>query len=145
MWPKVRSRQAAQHFCKQWFSSLLPVSKSDYVWLPVSGCGHACVCQCSELNKMWRWVSREPKSKWAGLMCSQQTASDPSSACLNWAPGFIQSPVYLEYSALYKSRLHRRPLQRGHCSRFIHTWVHMWPVHEHARTHTVAEQTCAEG
>lgn len=122
--------------------------KSDYVWLPASGCGHACVCQCSKL-KMRRWVSGGLVLEWAGLMCSQQTASDPSSARLNWAPGFIQCGVYLQYSALYKSLLHRRPLRRGHCSSFIHTRTHTSTEHEHAQTHThartVAEQTCAEG
>lgn len=112
--------------------------KSDSVWLPVSRCGHACVCQCSELNKMWRWVSRELVLEWAGLMCSQQTSSDPSSACLNWAPGFIQCRVDLQYSALYKSLLHRRPLRRGHCSSFIHTWMHTWTVHKHTETHACA-------
>lgn len=46
---------------------------------------------CSELNEMWRWVSMLLVLEWAGLMCSQQTASDPSSARLNWAPRFVQS------------------------------------------------------
>lgn len=130
--------------------------ESDYAWLPVNRRGYACVCQSSEQNKTWRWVSRKLVLKWAGLMCSQQTATDPSSACLNWAPGFIQSRVDLQYTALYKSRLHGRPLQRGHCSSFIHTWTHKRTVHEHAEkhtphaqhtctAHTVAEQTCAEG
>lgn len=105
--------------------------KSDYGWLPVSGCGHASVCKCSELNKTRRRVSGEPVLEWAGLMCAQQTASDPSSACLNWAPTFIQCRIYLQYTALYESLLHRRPLQRGHCSSLIHTWMHMRSVHGH--------------
>lgn len=105
------------------FSYLFPC-ESDYVWLPVSGCGHACVRQCSELNEMWRWVSGEPVLEWAGLMCSQRTASDPSSACLNRAPGFIQRGVYLQYGALYKSLLHRRPLQRS-----------LWELYSHMNAH----------
>lgn len=98
----------------QWEVIFLPFPcKSDYVWLPVSGCGHACVCPCSELNKMWRWVSGEPVLEWAGLMCSQQTASDPSSACLNWAPGFIQyRPAVLcplQVSAAQEATAERSP------------------------------------
>lgn len=87
----------------------------------------------------WCWNEQD------GLMCSQQTASDPSSACLNWAPGFIQCGVYLQYAALYKPLLHRRPLQRGHCSSFIHPWMHSWTVHGHGHTnshgHTCAHDT----
>lgn len=122
-----------------WEEVFLPfLCKSDYSWLPVSGCGHACVCKCSEVNEMRRWVSGEPVLEWAGLMCSQQTASDPSLACLNWAPGFIQRRVYLQYSALYKSPLHRRPLRRGHCSSFIQTRTH---IHMHG-THCCWADLC---
>lgn len=103
-----------------------------HVWLCPATCGHPCVCKVSELNEMWRWVSGELLLEWAGLMCSQQTASDLSSACLNWAAGFVQRRLYLQYRALYKSLLHRRPLQRGHCSGFIHTWLHTPTPHAHA-------------
>lgn len=82
--------------------------------LATRGCPrvHASVADWTE---MWRWVSGELPSGWAGLMCSQQTAADPSSARLNWAPGFVRRWVYLQYGALYKAELHRG----GHCREVI--------------------------
>ncbi len=125
---------AALHIAQKWFSYLFLVNQimSGSLWADVDM--HVFV---SVLN----WIKCKGESagglllEWAGLMCSQQTASDPSSACLNWAPGFIQCRVYLQYSALYKSLLHRRPLQRGHCSSFVHTRVHARREHEHTQTH----------
>lgn len=128
----------AAEITQGWFSNLFLVSQnvSDYLWADVDM--HVFV---SVLN--WIKCEGESAGSWCwneqdGLMCSQQTASDPSSACLNWAPGLIQCGVYLQYTALYKSLLCRRPLQRGHCSSFIHPWMHSWTVHGRGHTNSLA-------
>lgn len=76
-----------------------------------------CFSTCLEPNEKWRWVSGELLRERPGLMCSQQTAWDPSSACLNWAAGFARTGVHLQQRALYTPLLHG-PLERGHCRSF---------------------------
>ena len=88
-------------------------------------CGPPCVSKCCELNKMWRGVSGELLLEWARLMCSQQTAMDLSSACLNWALRFAHLSEYTCSIVPFTSLLlHRRPLQRGHCRSLIHIGMH---------------------
>lgn len=88
----------------------------------------------SEMNEMWRWVSGEQQSQWARLMCSQQTATDPSRARLIRACGFVRRGVYLRSALTFTSHRHRQgPPWRGHCSAFIRARAHV------SVTHAVAE------
>lgn len=89
----------------------------------------------TEMNEVWRWVSGEQPSQWARLMCSQQTARDPSSARLIPACGFVRRGVYLRSALTFTSLRHRwGPPRRGHRGAFIRARAHA------SVTHAVAEE-----
>lgn len=98
-----------------WFLPFL--CRWHYPWFHMD----VCFSTCFELNEKWRWVSGELLQERPGLMCSQRTVWDPSSACLNWAARFVQTGVHLQQRALYKPLLYG-PLERGHCRSF-NMWI----------------------